>query len=245
VLWAFSSFTQHQAICIRRKAASPSCWPLQSSLNLAYRCPKYRVPMFFIEPALPKLRTSPPVGDAWLHEVKFDGYRVQLHKFASTVTLYTKSGSKFMRKFPGLAGAVAALPVRSCVIDGELTACDAGGVPDFRALHFNSRDDVRCVWAFDLLYLNGKDLRPLPLVDRKDRLERLVSKVSATWLCYAETFADGATLLKAADRIGLEGIVSKKANEPYRSGSKCDWIKVKCPSWREANKERWRLFQSQ
>jgi bifunctional non-homologous end joining protein LigD len=203
--------------------------------------------MHFIEPAQPKLRTSPPVGGGWLHEVKFDGYRIQLHKSSDTsstiVSLYSKGDSDFRRKFPELAAAVAALPVKSCVIDGELTACDATGVPDFRALHFNSRDDVRCVWAFDLLYLNGKDLRGLSLVDRKDRLERLVSKVREGWLCYTETFDDGTTLLKAADRMGLEGIVSKKAASPYRSGDRCGWIKVKCPSWREANKERWRLFE--
>jgi bifunctional non-homologous end joining protein LigD len=88
--------------------------------------------MFFIEPAQPKLRASPPVGDGWLHEVKFDGYRVQLHKFASTVTLYTKSGRNFWRKFPELTDAVAALPVRSCVIDGELTACDASDQSGYR-----------------------------------------------------------------------------------------------------------------
>jgi bifunctional non-homologous end joining protein LigD len=100
-------------------------------------------------------------------------------------------------------------------------------VPDFRALHFNSR----------------KDLRRLPLVDRKERLERLISKVRDPWLCYVETFTDGATLLKAADRMGLEGVVSKKAAMPYRSGPKCDWIKVKCQTWRDANRERWRLFE--
>src|SRR5262245_1651036 len=199
--------------------------------------------MQFVVPAAPKLRTSPPVGDAWIHEVKFDGCRIQLHKFPSTVSVYSKGGSDFRCKCPELAEAIAALPVRSCIIDGELTACDKSGVPDFRALHFNSRDDVRCVWAFDLLYLNGKDLRGMPLSDRKERLERLVSKVSDTWLCYVETFTDGATLLKAADRMGLEGIVSKKANASYRSGPRCDWVKVKCPSWREANRERWRLFE--
>jgi bifunctional non-homologous end joining protein LigD len=129
------------------------------------------------------------------------------------------------------------------VIDGELTACDQHGIPDFRALHFNSRDDARCVWAFDVLYINGKDLRPLPLLDRKERLERLVAKVCEPWLCYVETFTDGATLLEAADRMGLEGIVSKKVDKPYRSGPRCDWIKVKCPSWRERNRERWRLFE--
>ena len=80
-----------------------------------------------------------------------------------------------------------------------------------------------------------RDLRSLPLVDRKQRLERLVSNVRDNWLCYSETFTDGATLIKATE-------VSKKANAPYRSGSKCDFIKVKCHSWREANRERWRLL---
>jgi bifunctional non-homologous end joining protein LigD len=69
--------------------------------------------------------------------------------------------------------------------------------------------------------------------------------VREPWLCYVETFTDGATLLEAANRMGLEGFVSKKANAPYRSGPKCDWIKVKAPSWREANRERWRLFEQQ
>jgi bifunctional non-homologous end joining protein LigD len=166
-----------------------------------------------------------------------------LHKSGTVVAIYSKSGSNFRGKFPQFAAAVAQLPVRSCIIDGELTACDTTGIPNFRALHFNSLEDVRCVWAFDLLYLNGKDLQLLPLTDRKERLERLVSKVSDPWLCYCEAFPDGSTFLKAADRMDLEGIVSKKASAPYRSGSKCDWIKVKCPSWREANRERWRLFE--
>ena len=189
--------------------------------------------MFFIEPAQPRLRASPPIGDGWLHEVKFDGYRVQLHKFPNSVSLYSKGGRNFWRKFPELA--VAGLRVRSCVIDGELTACDINGVPNFRVLHYNSRDNVRCVWAFDLPYLIGKDLRPLPLLDRKERLERLVSKVRDPWLCFVETFTDGPKLLKGADRMGLERIVSKKASMPYRSGSRSDWIKVKRPSRRERN----------
>jgi bifunctional non-homologous end joining protein LigD len=86
-------------------------------------------------------------------------------------------------------------------------------------------------------------LRPLPLVDRKERLERLVSKVRNPWLCYTETFPDGDTLLKAADRMGLEGIVSKMPNTPYRCRPRCGWVKVKCQSWREASRERWRLFE--
>jgi len=118
---------------------------------------------------------------------------------------------------------------------------DKQGRPDFRALHFRSdRGEALCIWAFDILYMSNKDLRRLPLVDRKERLERLVSKVDVPCL-YSDLF--GGTLLVAADRMGLEGIVSKKANMPYRSGTQSEWFKVKCPSWREANKERWRLLQ--
>jgi len=95
--------------------------------------------------------------------------------------------------------------VRSCTMDGELTACGDSAIPDFNALHFNSRPYARCVWAFDLLYLNGKDLRSLRLVDRKEQLERLVSKIRHNWLCYSETFADGATLLKARRSNGPRG----------------------------------------
>jgi bifunctional non-homologous end joining protein LigD len=143
----------------------------------------------------------------------------------------------WQRAWRPLAAAVAALPVRSCVIDGELTACDTSGVPNFRALHFNSRDDVRYVWAFNLLYLNGKDLRPLPpRGSHGSAWNDSCPKIREPGLCYTETFTDGSTLFRAADRMGLEGIVSKKAAAPYRSGSKCDWIKVKCPSWREANR---------
>jgi len=99
------------------------------------------------------------------------------------------------------------------------------------------------VWAFDLLNLDGHGLRERSLSDRKYRLGKLVLKVRDGWLRYSESFTDGAKLVVAADRMGLEGIVSKKAIIPHRSGSRCDWIKVKCPSWQERNRERWRLFE--
>jgi bifunctional non-homologous end joining protein LigD len=100
------------------------------------------------------------------------------------------------------------------------------------------------VWAFDLLYHNGRDLRELPLIERKARVEKLIRAKNANWLLlYSERFDDGIALLKAADRIKLEGIVSKRRDAPYRSGKQCGWVKVKCVTWREANKERWRLFE--
>jgi bifunctional non-homologous end joining protein LigD len=99
------------------------------------------------------------------------------------------------------------------------------------------------VWAFDLLHHNGRDLRELPLRERKARLEKLIVAANANWLRYSESFDNGLELLKAADRFGLEGVVSKRRDAPYRSGKQCDWVKVKCQMWREANKERWRLFE--
>jgi ATP-dependent DNA ligase len=97
----------------------------------------------------------------------------------------------------------------------------------FLCTHFH-RGRGLCVWAFDLLHHNGRDLRELPLFERKVRLEKLIVATNFDWLRYSEIFDDGIELLKAADRMKLEGIVSKRRDAPYRSGKQCDWIKVKC-----------------
>jgi bifunctional non-homologous end joining protein LigD len=143
-----------------------------------------------------------------------------------------------------MTDALARLPgVSSCIIDGELVACDGAGVPHFYALHFHSRKYGLCLWAFDLLHHNGRDLREPPLLERKNRLEKLIVAANANWLRSSEGFDDGLKLLAEGDRLGLKGIVSKRRDAPYRSGKQCDWVKVKCATWREANKERWRLFE--
>jgi bifunctional non-homologous end joining protein LigD len=220
-----------------------------------YRCPRARLqsPLVssryhmlarYVPPAAPTLRSAPPRGEQWLHEIKFDGWRIQLHKHGGSAAVFTKNGHDHSSRVRWMTDALACLPgVRSLVIDGELVACDDTGLPDFYALHFHSRDHGLCVWAFDLLHHNGRDLRELPLSERKARLERLILAANANWLRYSESFDDGLALLKAADRMRLEGIVSKRRDAPYRSGKQCDWIKVKCETWREANKERWRLFE--
>jgi bifunctional non-homologous end joining protein LigD len=195
----------------------------------------------FIVPCSPIQKGRPPVGDDWLHEVKFDGWRVQLHKYKRRA----KSGNDFTRRFPGIAAAIAALPVQSVIIDGELTACDDRGLSDFRALHFhNVRDDDLCVWAFDIMHLNGADLCEVPLDKRKYALEKVIYKADDHALRLSETFDEGGKLLASCERMGLEGIVSKRRDFPYRSGQ-ADWIKVKCLTWREANKDRWELFNKQ
>jgi bifunctional non-homologous end joining protein LigD len=197
----------------------------------------------FIPPAQPVLRPAPPRGDAWVREVKFDGWLIQLHKHRNSIAIYTRSGADFTHRLRAIAEAVASLPVRSIVIDGELTACDKRGLPDFRSLHFRGfRTNELCVWAFDVLWLDNTDIRPAPLTDRKRLLESIVNKTGDNWLRFSETFNEGEKLLKAAERMGLEGVVSKRRDVPYRSGIDCGWIKVKCQSWKDANKDRGELF---
>jgi bifunctional non-homologous end joining protein LigD len=198
----------------------------------------------FVVPAAPVLRSAPPRGADWMHEVKFDGWRVQLHKFGREVKLYTKGGYDCTRRFAGLSKVSANVTVPFCIIDGEVIACDSRGHPDFHALHFrDAGPEAQCVWAFDLLFCNGKDLRELPLVERKALLTRLVLKTADSRLRLSETFDDGVKLLAAAEKMGLEGVVSKRRDAPYRSGARCGWIKVKTPGWLVRNRDRWRLFE--
>jgi bifunctional non-homologous end joining protein LigD len=199
-------------------------------------------PPRFIVPCSPVQRARPPVGNHWLHEVKFDGWRIQLHKHARRVTIFTRNGTDLTTRFPSIVAAVAALGVPSVIFDGELTLCDSRGMPDFYALHFRRGSDADlCVWAFDILHLAGVDLREVPLDERRYALERLLYKANSDTLRLSETFNDGVKLLASCERMGLEGIVSKRRDFVYRSGPS-DWIKVKCHGWREANKDRGEFF---
>jgi bifunctional non-homologous end joining protein LigD len=137
----------------------------------------------FIVPVQPKLRASPPTADSWIHEIKWDGWRVQVHKYFDTVTLYTRGGHFCGRRVPSLVDTVAQLPIRSFIIDGEVTACNDRGIPDFRKLHFrNDRGEALCIWASDLLYLDGKDLRPRSFPIAKGALSGSCSKWAAAGL---------------------------------------------------------------
>jgi bifunctional non-homologous end joining protein LigD len=204
------------------------------------------VPTFsrFIPPCQPTLRTAPPRGPGWSHEVKFDGWRLQLHKASASVRLLSRHGHDLTSTFPTVASAVATLDATTAILDGELVATNADGVPDFRALQCRSPDTTLAVWVFDLLEVNGRDLRALSLGERRHHLEQqLVSRRDAGTLRFSESFADPARLLAAAHDLGLEGVVSKRLDAPYRSGRRPEWVKVKTDSWRIANRERWRLFE--
>ena len=185
----------------------------------------------FIQPALATLRSSPLPGANWLHEIKFDGYRLQAHIGRRGVKLLTRSGLNWTAKFGApLALAFADLPVDDTILDGELVAEDARGAPDFNALQdalATGRTASLVFYAFDLLYLDRQDLRQLPLAKRKKALAGIIAGQGC--IRFSEHFdVEGERLLRHVCRLGLEGVVSKRADAPYRSGRGKEWVKTKC-----------------
>ena len=186
----------------------------------------------FIEPQLATLSVKAPSGERWLHEVKFDGYRLQAHIDGGNATLFTRSGLDWTKKFGKLlTGALTSLPVQSAIIDGELVVDGATGAAGFSALQADiseGRTDRLVYYAFDLLHLNGRNMREFPLVERKAVLEKLFDG-AAPMLRFSSHFADdGGRVLEHACRLGLEGIISKLADAPYHSGRSKGWLKSKC-----------------
>jgi bifunctional non-homologous end joining protein LigD len=202
------------------------------------------LPAKFIRPCIPTTAKAIPQGDAWLHEPKLDGYRFQIVKDGHQVRLYSRSGYEWTRRLPALAETLRGLPCHSVVLDGELCLPGPGGAPDFRGLQgaLGSRGDELAVYVFDLLRRDEDDLTDVPLNQRKQLLMRLVGR-EFPCLHPVQTFEDGAKLLEAAERHGLEGIVSKRKASAYHSGPSRDWVKTKTAAWREANRERWRMFE--
>jgi bifunctional non-homologous end joining protein LigD len=195
----------------------------------------------FIPPSNPVLRSEPPTDPGWLHEIKFDGYRAQLHKNAPEVAIYSKSGKDFTSRFKTIAKAVALLPAKRFIIDAEIVASDAEGRPDFRALHSGAQEGL-CAWCFDLLVLDDRDLTREPLTVRRKALRKLFKRGGFDCVKYSESFDDPIALLRQAAVMGLEGVVSKRADQPYVSGTNRGWVKVKTHDWRERNKDRGELF---
>ncbi|MEL4374963.1 DNA ligase D [Brucella cytisi] len=186
----------------------------------------------FVKPELATLVSAAPDGDLWLHEIKFDGYRIQAHIAGGTVNLYSRGGLDWTGKFGQLiVDDLVGTGVNEAIYDGEVVVENQSGLSDFSALQEDlseGRSDRFVYYLFDLLYVDGKDLRQTPLAERKRLLEKLISGSSST-LRFSEAFdADGATVLKNACGLGLEGIVSKLRDASYRSGRSNAWRKSKC-----------------
>jgi bifunctional non-homologous end joining protein LigD len=191
-------------------------------------------------PCQPTLSREPPTGSQWKHEVKFDGYRLQIHKIGREVALYSKNGADFTARFEGVTLLAKKLPVKRAVFDCELTAVADDGTPDFKAL-LHRRSSPLQVWVFDLLY-EGTDLRDQSFERRRRKLERIIQKSDVLSIRLSETFDDPIALLRACVERGLEGIVSKRVDRPYRPGPSKDWLKTKSAAWREANRWRHEFF---
>lgn len=203
------------------------------------RCSRYilRVSVLqpkFIRPCRPIGAAEPPTGSAWLHEPKLDGYRLQVVKSGRDIRLYNKGGSDWTKKrLTALAFSLAGIPARSVVIDAELVYPDAKGLPNFAGLRaaMNGRQHELAVFALHMLHRDGIDLCPLPLAQRKHLLATVVQRSKVNCLNLVATFPDGQKLLASAERMEIEGIVSKRRAAPYRSGECRDWRKVKTAAW--------------
>ncbi|MBN8954322.1 MULTISPECIES: DNA ligase D [unclassified Rhizobium] len=191
----------------------------------------------FIEPALATLVSKPPSGKRWLHEIKFDGYRLEVRIEAGRIKLLTRSGLDWTQKFgKEILAAFRDLPVGTAVIDGELVVEPAAGASDFSALQADlseGRSDRFVFYAFDLIYLDGYDLTACPLISRKELLQKTIPSETGTLRFSSHFDENGNLLLSHACRLSLEGIVSKVASDPYRSGRSKTWIKSKCSSRQE------------
>jgi bifunctional non-homologous end joining protein LigD len=181
----------------------------------------------FVPPQLATLKTKPPGGDH-LHEVKFDGYRVQPHISRGHTTLYTRNGLNWTKRFRPIADALD--QNISAILDGEVVVV-ADDRPNFSLLQADlasGRKDRMALYVFDILYLDGQDLRDVPLIGRKQVLASLRSKFRSPIFLSEHFDVDGPDLFESVSRMGLEGIISKRKDAPYKSGRTETWIKVKC-----------------
>ncbi|MCA0213454.1 MAG: DNA ligase D [Proteobacteria bacterium] len=186
-----------------------------------------------LAPQLATLAAAPPAdSNAWLYELKFDGYRLLARVDQGEVHLYTRNGHDWTHKLPAIRDAVASLPLRSGWLDGELVVPGPSGAPDFQALQaaFDGRDgDAMQYWLFDLPYYMGYDLRAVPLVERRTLLRGLLARNPPACLRYSETVdAAASDLLASACKLGFEGVIGKRRDAPYSSRRSPDWIKLKC-----------------
>jgi bifunctional non-homologous end joining protein LigD len=183
-----------------------------------------------IEPCLPSPAKAPPSGPGWLHEIKHDGFRMLARRDGAGVRLITRAGNDFSGRFPFIAMAVGKLPVRSCLIDGEAIVCDENGLADFELIrrHGAVPSAVHC--AFDLLELNGEDLRRQPIEERKWRLANLLDGAHLSLVLNQHYEEDGTIVYREACKLGCEGIVSKRLGSTYRRGRSPYWLKVKNPN---------------
>jgi bifunctional non-homologous end joining protein LigD len=238
------SMNEIAKVAPKRNTAAAAIRPMQKTAKLTRAngdllAGAKRAPLpAFIKPCLATLAEKAPDRDNWIHEIKFDGYRIQARLDRGKIKLLTRRGLNWTKKFPTIAEAIGKLPAKTALIDGELVVQGADGISSFSLLQEDlkhDRHDRMLFYVFDLMHLDGTDLKPLPLAARKDALARLLIKAGKrSPLRLSKSLTEpGPLLLKHACKIGLEGIVSKLASAAYHSGRGRDWIKTKCSDRQE------------
>ena len=183
-----------------------------------------------VEPCLPSPAKAPPSGPDWLHEIKHDGFRIMARRDGAGVRLFTRHGNDFTSRFPLAVTAVGALSARSFLLDGEAIVANERGLAVFDLIRHKRHGDDAVLIAFDLIELDGKDLRRTPIEQRKRTLAKLVRRPHAGIVLNEVFEGDGDILFAHACKLGCEGIVSKRLGSPYRSGRSPHWVKVKNPN---------------
>jgi bifunctional non-homologous end joining protein LigD len=194
-----------------------------------------------IEPCLPSPAKVPPSGPGWIHEIKHDGFRIMARRDGAGVRLFSRNGHDFTARFPLAAGALAALPAHSFLIDGEAIVTDDDGLAVFDLIRRSRNGSKAVLCAFDLIEHEGEDLRRVPIEHRKHKLAKLVRNPLPGIILNEHYEGDGEIVFEHACKLGCEGIVSKRLGSSYRSGRSAHWVKVKNPKApavkREAEKD--------
>jgi len=198
-------------------------------------------PWAIYKPCLPWPARTPPNGPDWLHEIKHDGFRILARKDDDRVWLFTRNGYDFAERYPRIVDAIVSLPADRCIIDGEAIVTDTNGLSVFDLLRYRRHDHSAILCAFDVLELDGANLRPSPIEERKQHLA-WIRRLSHPGIALSATYNDdGMVIYEHACALGCEGIVSKRLGSLYRSGRADCWLKVKNPAapavTREAEEE--------
>ena len=194
------------------------------------------------EPCLPRLAKTPPAGPGWIHEIKHDGFRILARRDASRVRLITRNGYDFSERFPLIVAAIAALPARSCAVDGE-ARLRQNGLSVFEMIRWRQHDRAVTLCAFDLIELDGEDIRNTAIEERKRLLAKLLRRPHPGIALNQHYEGDGVIIYKHACGLGCEGIVSKRLGSPYRAGRVDHWLKIKnpaSPALKREAEEEWR-----
>jgi bifunctional non-homologous end joining protein LigD len=192
--------------------------------------PKRTLPVGFIAPCLPTSGAHPPSGGLWLHEIKHDGFRVIAREDGTRVRLYSRPGNDLTHRFPLIVEALSGLRPQSYIIDGEAVACGDDGIASFERIRYRHNDDSVFLYAFDLIELDGDDLRGVHLTVRKTMLSNVLTRAASGLRLNDHIDEDGPLVFHHACKLGLEGIVSKRKDSRYSSGRTPNWIKSKNPN---------------